>query len=317
MNHEPVNPTGHIEIVEATDRDFDLALFAALARPGDKVGEISKRVRSMREYISLQKITAGPCLIACENGGVIAAVVTLKAPGRAAMVLATSAGADSRADRALPDLLKEAKHRAGADGVRILQVLLTAQEHRQDTVYVGAGFFHLAELIYLDMFIRSKDLPCTGARDLAWLTYEPQHRHLFTQAVAATYEGSLDCPDLHGLRSIEDIMASHESTGLHDPDLWFLAMQHHKPAGVMMVSRAIGASAGEVVYMGVLPGARGQGVGNALMAKAIEACARRDLAKLTLAVDAANDPALRIYRRFGMEEVTRRHAWIASIGPTT
>jgi ribosomal protein S18 acetylase RimI-like enzyme len=68
----------------------------------------------------------------------------------------------------------------------------------------------------------------------------------------------------------------------------------------------------EVVYMGVTPEARGQGVGDTLLARAADECARRRAAVLTLAVDSHNHPALDLYQRWAFVETARRRAWIAT-----
>jgi ribosomal protein S18 acetylase RimI-like enzyme len=68
----------------------------------------------------------------------------------------------------------------------------------------------------------------------------------------------------------------------------------------------------EVVYMGVSAHARGRSIGNALLARAVDACERRQCERIVLAVDRENEPAVRLYARWGFAEITRRRAWIAS-----
>ncbi len=76
-------------------------------------------------------------------------------------------------------------------------------------VYEAAGFERLAELIYMD-----SDLTRLGAMpparfDVRWVTYDADRHPLFASVIQGTYERSLDCAGLNGVREIEDILASH------------------------------------------------------------------------------------------------------------
>jgi ribosomal protein S18 acetylase RimI-like enzyme len=64
--------------------------------------------------------------------------------------------------------------------------------------------------------------------------------------------------------------------------------------------------------MGVAQPARGTGVANALLARAVARCASKSASYLTLAVDARNTPANCFYRRWGFLETRRMNAWIAT-----
>ncbi len=67
----------------------------------------------------------------------------------------------------------------------------------------------------------------------------------------------------------------------------------------------------EVEYMGVSQVAHGRGVGNLLMQQA-RLVAGNEAATLILAVGARNEPAMRLYGRWGFSEIARRAALIAS-----
>lgn len=66
---------------------------------------------------------------------------------------------------------------------------------------------------------------------------------------------------------------------------------------------------GELVYLGVVPEARGRGIGRALLAQAIRDTAEMGLPQMGLAVDVANQPAVRLYEEAGFKEIRRRQAW--------
>ena len=60
------------------------------------------------------------------------------------------------------------------------------------------------------------------------------------------------------------------------------------------------------IGMAVARDRRGQGVGSALLAAAVDEARRRDLHKLTLAVFPHNDAAIALYRKFGFVEEGHR-----------
>ena len=50
----------------------------------------------------------------------------------------------------------------------------------------------------------------------------PRSRTSSSAVLQATYEGSLDMPELEGTRGLEDILAGHQAAGLFVPERWRL-----------------------------------------------------------------------------------------------
>jgi len=69
----------------------------------------------------------------------------------------------------------------------------------------------------------------------------------------------------------------------------------------------------ELVYLGLTPPARGRGVGDLVIRHALWTVRKMELSNLTLAVDAKNAPALRLYFRHGMQQVGRKTALIRDL----
>src|SRR5207302_922390 len=118
---------------------------------------------------------------------------------------------------------------------------------------------------------------------------------LFARAIADSYQSSLDCPDLNGVRDIKDVIAGHKASGEFDPAGWFVLLEAGEPRGALLLSHVPRTDAAELVYIGLVPSARGSGLGDLLMRQALWAVAAMRLARLTLAVDSRNDPALKLY----------------------
>jgi ribosomal protein S18 acetylase RimI-like enzyme len=59
----------------------------------------------------------------------------------------------------------------------------------------------------------------------------------------------------------------------------------------------------ELVYLGLTPAARGRGLGDLMMRRALALAAADGAGRLSLAVDSDNVPALKLYYRHGMQRV--------------
>src|SRR5690348_13385932 len=104
-------------------------------------------------------------------------------------------------------------------------------------------------------------------------------------------------PELEGLRSLDDVLASHRAGGRFVADRWQVGRVRGEPgsAAVLLLSGVPDRDAWEVAYLGLTPPARGRGLGRAVLAHAA-ALARPHAARLELAVDVRNLPAHHLYR---------------------
>jgi ribosomal protein S18 acetylase RimI-like enzyme len=170
-----------------------------------------------------------------------------------------------------------------------------------------AGFDRLAVLGYMRRPVRAEDRLLRPAADLGWRRYSLLRHRLFAATIRRTYVGSLDCPKLAGLRTINETIATHRHTGRFSPRTWRLAMAGGQPVGVALVNESQGR--GELVYLGVVPEARGRGIGRALVNQAIRDTAAMELPQMGLAVDVSNTPAMHLYESAGFREIRRRLAY--------
>lgn len=269
-----------------------------------------QQLETFCESIQQQKLDDESLGVVRIDRQIAAAGVNVLVPGRSAMLFLghdERRSGDSRIQVALVKMLVD---RAWTRGVVLLQTLLEPNTTDQAVVLERAGFSFLAALAYLNLNFDanfSKTSPCT---DLSYVVYS-HHTHAdFLSVISQTYEHSLDCPQICGIRRIEDVLLGHRHTGLHDDSLWLLACRDHRPVGVLLLSGLVGQAQLEVVYMGVVREMRGQRVGDALIAKAIDLGRQRVRQGLTLAVDCDNTPARQLYARWGFREMARRHVWI-------
>lgn len=242
--------------------------------------------------------------VACEQDHVAWAALPVTSPGRTALLLQPSWGRGAWREAAsalLPALLDHLARR----GVAMVQALFEPREHDVIDVHLQCAFERLAELIYLERPVRhapSAAAP-TGMR---WVSYGPASADLFEQTIQRTYERSLDCPTLNGRREIRDVIAGHQAVGVFDGAWWQMLVDGQTPLGVSLVSRHAETPTAELIYLGLtLPG-RGRRLGDLLMQRALSIAWSGGATRLTLAVDAGNTPALRLYGRHGLRTLTRR-----------
>jgi ribosomal protein S18 acetylase RimI-like enzyme len=173
--------------------------------------------------------------------------------------------------------------------------------------YEQAGLERLATLVYMRRPVAPGDRRPAAGAELEWRRYGRLRHREFARAIEATYEGTLDCPRLAGLRPVADAIATHRSTGTFSPKAWHVARLDGRAVGVELVNNLQGR--GELIYLGVVAEARRRGIGRALLSRAIRDTADMGLPQMGLAADAANAPALHLYEGMGFKEVRRRLAY--------
>ncbi|MGV6814851.1 MAG: GNAT family N-acetyltransferase [Phycisphaerales bacterium] len=138
---------------------------------------------------------------------------------------------------------------------------------------------------------------------------------LLIAALEGSYLETLDCPELCGLRAMEDVVDSHLATGEFDPSRWHLIFKDGQPAGCCLLSYTPAARSVELVYLGIAPAARGLGLGRSVLAYAINQLSGIECSEVTCAVDDRNSPAMKIYESLGFERFDARLGFVAPITP--
>lgn len=285
-------------------------LRALIERPGMTPAQVDEGVDALIRYAGKYGLDLQHCLGAEVDGRIVAACLCVDAPGRIASVFVPSSLAGPDAVACAAALLQETVSRALGRNIQFVQATIDPDAAGEAEILARADFELLTTLIYLE-----NDLTTPRPRDkqiaaLEWVAYGEDTHQLFAETLEATYQDSLDCGSLNGRRSIEDILASHRAVGEFDPRLWFTGLLAGRPAGVVLVNSIPQRWVCEVVYMGVAPWARRQGVGRALLARALDVARDRAAVSLNLTVDVRNTPAQRLYASFGFREESRRDVWI-------
>jgi len=137
---------------------------------------------------------------------------------------------------------------------------------------------------------------------------------LLAGALEASYEGTLDCPELCGMRSMGDVIASHESTGVFDVSRWWILLKDGRPAGCCLLSHCPANESVELVYLGLSPEVQGHGLGARLLTYALQALEIDErVHEVSCAVDRRNIPASKVYMRLGFKRFDARSGYVCPI----
>jgi mycothiol synthase len=319
------NSSPQIDAVSPRDRAETLELVYSYLQPDERRRQIAEVLASVPAS------EATPCeglLAARRNGRLVGAIFSQVAPGKTAhlwLPRLMAAEPESTAARLLAatwGLLSDQR-------VVLAQVLLPAVDKIEKAVLRRGGIHHLANLLYLvsptdqqhsvARWSEHGDWPAdrTVTPEIASSTramhFEPYHendRRRLAELFAATCEGTLDCPKLGSLRRPDDILAGFRVSGEFDPCRWLIVRQQHRDVGCLLLADHPRHDTMELLYLGLIPAARGKGWGRQLAAHARWLARVAGRRRLVLAVDAVNWPAVQTYMAAGFRAWQRRRLYV-------
>jgi ribosomal protein S18 acetylase RimI-like enzyme len=204
--------------------------------------------------------------------------------------------------------------------MRIIQALLETNQRYELTALEQAGFTHLAHLIYMQRYVTAANrshpsghISLNLGSNTQVYHWSEANRKYFADAILASYEDTMDCPALLGVRAIDDVIAGHMAAGEFDPKRWFAVYAGDTPLGVMLLNRISHRSALELVYLGLAPEARGKGLARKLVQHAMDITAEHNACQILLAVDQENEPARKLYQRMGFARGEKKTAMIYTL----
>jgi mycothiol synthase len=287
-----------------------------------KLMEVNNRpdpshARRFLEYTAQNRISLNGLWARLDDRGyVVASVLVVPGAGRTAMVFA-SRPANAAEVPMIGAVIDRACGELNGCDVHLAQVLLDSTEVLERESFLCGGFVDLASLSYLERPVprgradeRRSDPWPTG---VSVVTYDESLQSQLVAILDASYEDTLDCPGLRGLRHTEDILQGHLASGLFDPQLWTLLKLNDQWVGALLLNPAVGQQSIELVYLGLAPSVRKRGLATRLLRHGLELMRGRPERVINLAVDDANRPALALYEREGFRSVLRR---LALIRPT-
>jgi ribosomal protein S18 acetylase RimI-like enzyme len=232
-------------------------------------------------------------LVARDVKDMVGAVWVQLAPGSTAIVWPPAIGGP-----ASEELIRASASFLDQQRVALAQILLSPDAPQDPQLLAAGDFRRLVELDYLA--IEKASFPTASTSDdLQFAAAASDHPQRLGRLLLETYEQTLDCPQLNGLRNAADVLAGYAAQGEFSVDCWFFVRQAGKDVGVLILTPHPGSATWELVYMGVVPAARGNGLGAQIVNFALAQASAGGAERLVLAVDQTNEPALVTYRAAG------------------
>ncbi len=233
-------------------------------------------------------------------------------PGRTAMVWPVALVENEPTATAEQLLLSFSEQIAGTN-VQIVQALISSELPGDIAPLLASGFRHVSDLLFL--VCQREDFssvnPCPR---LDFEPYSPAAHARMARLIEASYQGSLDCPAVNGIRDTEDVMLGYRATGRFSPANWLIVRHGPIDIGCLILTEHPSSKTSELIYMGVAPDARGHNWGTSIARYAQWHSGQAGQTRLVLAVDAVNEPALRMYAAAGFRAWDRRSVLLKIVG---
>ena len=172
-------------------------------------------------------------------------------------------------------------------------------------------FQFLSDLIYLAAEIAPQEtsekpyrlnfVPLSGDSD--------DEMERLTLLVKATYNNSLDFPDLMQIAPVEQVVHGYKAGAVFRPELWFFIRHEGVDIGMLLLTDAA-ADQFELTYMGLLESARGCGFSKEIVRFARERTSRESRPLLLTSVDEKNIPACQTYLSLGFKAWDRKRVYV-------
>jgi len=256
------------------------------------------RVESLLAEIGAGCGSAEGLLVALRQDHIVGAIYSQAHPGRTAVLWPPRLVRGEPMETALR-LAEESCRRLASQRVRVAHALLETEDGDR-RLLAAAGFEPLARLLYLvsPVAVFPRQRPLT---DLEFEPYSPANHARLVRVLEATYENTLDCPGLDNVRDLEDVLTGYRATGAFSPERWLIVRHQGKDVGCLILTDHADTESWELVYMGIVSSARGDGWGAQVTQFAQWLTRLAGRKRLVLAVDEANRPAIRIYTAAGFE----------------
>lgn len=267
------------------------------------------RVRAAMEEYRAGRLPRDGLLAARRADRLVGAAFAQVLPGRTANFWPPQLVPEELEETA-EELASKAVGYAKEAGAGVIHSVLEGQPDPEDVARLEkAGFKRLAELYYL--MAERCDLYAEPPRGtLTFEPYTPDKHQRLCAVVEATYEATLDCPALDGVRSAAEVLEGYGANLGPCPPYWFLVRRLERDVGCLLMADYAEHGNCELTYMGLVPSARGNGWG-LLMTRYAQSIARSlNRERLVLAVDSLNQPARDMYAAAGFRGWDRRQVYM-------
>lgn len=286
----------NVSVATAGERDAAFRLLVGHRPSADRESAIQR----YRDLISTGDLDpAGLFVARGSTGTLLGAMLVSVMPGALGLAWPPTANRRNRIETE-DALVAESCGWLRSRGVKVCQAFGDGFE-----ALVRGGFRRLTHLVELRRALSDDPPP------ISRLTFEPfseANRELFFSLLLASFEGSLDCPEVNGTRTEAELLATYENmpTGL-----WHIAKRGDEPVGVVLLNDGNNAATCELTYLGLAPKFRGAGLGSELVSFTRTTARNSGRTTLVLSVDERNFPARRLYETQGFQASGARSVFLA------
>jgi ribosomal protein S18 acetylase RimI-like enzyme len=254
--------------------------------------------------IARKEFSLDDLIVALDGEQVLGTVLAVPRPGGAAFLWPPVVREGALAGDISNELLAAVARRVDEQRVQFTQCLLEPADQIGRATLERGGFPYVTDLILLSRSLLP-ELPPSSDTQLSAETYTAASHRAFADIVERTYQGTRDCSILARFRRGEESLEAHRASGRFSPDAWRIYRLEEAEVGVLLLAEHPDRDTWEVAYLGVVPEARGRGIGRAILLDGLRLVKESGRPAIEIAVDAANAPALRVYRELGFVEVRR------------
>lgn len=245
-----------------------------------------------------------------ELGRRVAGAYLTMSPGNVVSLggVRTLAGYESAGTR----LVTEYVEFATFSGVKQFQAIIDPSSREGTQILARTGFQKLATIKHLWRRLDAQSLDNSTASmypELRLLPAMTFTRHRVAWLVSQTFEDTLDCPAINGIREPENILDSFlDGRSLRSKLPWWIAQSHGRDVGCLLLKQHP-QQVCELAYLGLIPTARGRGMGKVLLESACHSAQQLGNTLIVAAVDSQNWPAAQLYTQLGFHEHRELEAW--------
>ncbi len=249
--------------------------------------------------------------VATRDHRIVGAAWCHLAAGRIAVVWPAQVVADETRSTA-SKLMESLEDYISSMPVDLAQAVLTESHSSEARSLESAGFSHSADLLYL--VCPCENFPSSQIEtSLEFDSYTDKTAQRLVDVILKSYQGTLDCPALDGIRDIQDVLEGYKHVGSFEPGRWFIVRHHQEDVGCLLLADHPDANQWELVYMGLAPEARGNRWGLQIARHALWLANQAGRSQMLLAVDQDNQPARNAYAAAGFEICDRRSVFLRRI----
>ena len=258
--------------------------------------------RRFEQFFAIGELDPAGLLVALDHGNLVGVQFAYRIGGGQGAFWPPAAN-----DTAIEDALVTAGlNWLCREPTRVIQSLVAPVEQARAAAFLRAGFRTVTSLAFLSRTCRADDTPARS--------WNLRFRRLnafddaFVQLLIQTYEGTQDVPELNGRRTEAEILGGFRE--LDPSHSWWLEYGGER-VGLLILALRSDDPTVELSYVGLVPQARGRGLGGEAVDFAIAESALSARHSIQLNVDVRNEPALRIYhdRMFRTDEVRKLYLW--------